>query len=306
MQIALSKNSDVSLRQQLAEQIVFLIRTGQLLAGQELPSVRALARQGKVHHNTVSEAYQELVRRGWLSRRPGSRLVVGRGSGAPLDGPHSLDELINETIQRARNMGYTLQALRQRVRERLLAQQPDHILVVEWETGLGEIIRREVQDSLGWPVERCTWEEFAKEPSLAIGAQVLVANQLVEDLKPFVPQSRPSIATVYSRADEHVDLIRKLRNPSIVAVASVSEIFLKTARSLLAPAIGRRHTLKEVLLVQDVPINLDIFDLVFCDTITVSMVRSRRKVHYRLIANDCLEHLAASLSHRPRTRVLGE
>jgi hypothetical protein len=47
MQITLSKHSDVPLRQQLAEQIAFLIRTGQLLAGQELPSVRVLARQGK-------------------------------------------------------------------------------------------------------------------------------------------------------------------------------------------------------------------------------------------------------------------
>jgi Bacterial regulatory proteins, gntR family len=50
MQISLSKNSDVPLRQQLAEQIVFLITTGQLRAGEELPSVRALARRVKVHH----------------------------------------------------------------------------------------------------------------------------------------------------------------------------------------------------------------------------------------------------------------
>ena len=60
MQIVLSKDSDVPLRQQLADQIVFLITTGQLQAGEALPSVRALGRQSKVHHNTVSEAYQDL------------------------------------------------------------------------------------------------------------------------------------------------------------------------------------------------------------------------------------------------------
>jgi GntR family transcriptional regulator len=81
MQITLSKDSEVPLRQQLAEQIVFLITTGQLHAGEELPSVRALARMCKVHHNTVSEAYQDLVRRGWLTRRRGSRLLVGADSG---------------------------------------------------------------------------------------------------------------------------------------------------------------------------------------------------------------------------------
>ena len=136
MQIALSKNSDVPLRQQLAEQIVFLITTGQLRAGEALPSVRALARQSKVHHNTVSEAYQQLVSRGWVTGRRGTQLVVGTNAGAPLVKPHTLDELINESIERAREMGYSLQALRQKVLERLMAQPPDHFLVVEREPGL--------------------------------------------------------------------------------------------------------------------------------------------------------------------------
>ena len=128
MRIVLSKESEIPLRQQLADQIVFLITTGQLQAGDALPSVRTLGRQSNVHHNTVSEAYQELVRRGWLTRRPGSRLVVGRVSPDRVVAPHDLDELINESIQRARKLGYSLQALRLRVRERLLAGPPDHFL----------------------------------------------------------------------------------------------------------------------------------------------------------------------------------
>src|ERR1700720_1907379 len=165
MKLSLSKNSDVSLRQQLAEQIVFLITTGQLRTGQQLPSVRALARRVKVHHNTVSEAYQELVRRHWLTRHHGSRLIVGAGT--RLKSPSSLDELINESIQRAKEMGYSLQALTERVRDRLLAQPPDHILVVEQEPGLREIIRLEIQGKLNWPVECCSPEQFAKDPNLA-------------------------------------------------------------------------------------------------------------------------------------------
>lgn len=296
MRIVLSKDSEVPLRQQLADQIVFLITTGQLQAGEELPSVRALGRLSKVHHNTVSEAYQDLVRRGWLTRRRGSRLVVGTDSSAASVTPHDLDELINESIQRARDMGFTLQALRLRVRERLLAQTPDHVLVVEEEPGLREIMRAEVHEGLGWLAQRCSLDELAREPGLAIGAQVLVANHLMERVKPLVSPSRPAIGIVYSRAAEQVDLIRKLRNPSVVAVVSVSERLLKTARGLLAQAIGRKHVLNEVLAVQGLPINPGAADLVFCDTVTLSLVRSRRKVHYRLIASDCLEHIAASLS----------
>src|SRR5579862_1452814 len=147
MDISLSKSSDVPLRQQLAEQIVFLITTGKLRVGQQLPSVRALARRTDVHHNTVSDAYQDLVRRKWLTRRRGSRLVVGVRAGKQA--PSGLDEIINESIQRAKDMGFSLRALTERVRERLLAEPPDHVLVVEEEAGLCEMICREVADAIG-------------------------------------------------------------------------------------------------------------------------------------------------------------
>jgi DNA-binding transcriptional regulator YhcF (GntR family) len=294
MQIALSKDSDVPLRHQLAEQIVFLITTGQVRAGQELPSVRALARQSSVHHNTVSEAYKELVRRGWLTRHPGSRLVVGTGEAAPLNSPQTLDGLINDSIQRAKEMGFTLQELRQRVRERLMAQPPDHFLVVEQELGLRAILRRELDEGVGRPIESCSLEEFQSEPGLAIGAQVLVANHLVDDLKPLVPETRPPIGIVFARAAEHTDLILNLQKPSIIAVVSVSESLLRTARSFLAPAIGRRHTFNEILVVKNAPVNLGYADLVFCDTITGPLIPTcRNKFHYRLIDSACLEQLVS-------------
>lgn len=300
MQIALSKKSDVPLRQQLAEQIVFLITTGQLQAGEELPSVRALARQSKVHHNTVSEAYKELVRRGWLTRRRGSRLVVGTDNGtarAELRDLNKLglDDVINETIGRARGLGYSLQALRQRVRERLMAQPPDHLLVVEDEPGLRAILEAEIRESLRCPVEGCSPEEFAREPGLTIGAQVVVANHHVEEIKPLVPRDRPAVGIVYAPAAGHIARLRALQNPSIVAVASVSESLLRTARGLLAPAVGTKHTFNEVLVAQGKSVSLGSVDLAFCDTVTYPKVRSRNKVLYRLITEDCLEDIAASL-----------
>jgi DNA-binding transcriptional regulator YhcF (GntR family) len=248
MQISLSKDSDVPLRQQIAEQIVFLITTGQLRAGQQLPSVRSLARRVKVHHNTVSEAYQDLVRRNWVTRQRGSRLIVGVHKGSSQQSPSSLDELINETIQRAKQLGYSLQALTECVRNRLLAEPADHFLVVEEEPGLREVIRQEVQERLGWSVKSCSPEHFSKEPELAFGAQVFAPNHIIEAMKSRVRLSRPPISITYSGADEHLDLIRSLKKPSIIAAVSVSESLLKTARSLFAPAMGRRHAFREFLL----------------------------------------------------------
>ena len=299
MQISLSKNSDIPLRQQLAEQIVFLITTGKLSAGQRLPSVRALARQVKVHHNTVSEAYQDLVRRKWLTRQRGSRLIVGPGAAAGPRSPSSLDELINESIQRAQAMGYSLQALTRHVRERLLAQPPDHILVVEQEAGLRQIIRQEVHAKLGWPVESCSLEQFLSDPALAVGAQVFAPNHAIEELRPLIAPNRPLLSISYAAADEHLNLIRRLRKPSIVAVVSTSESLLRTARGLLAPAIQRRHAFREFLSPQTGYMDLRGIDVAFCDSVVISSVRCRHKIHYHLVAARCLEDLASAIDQTP-------
>src|SRR5262249_10307916 len=138
MDIHIDSSSEVPIRRQLTEQVIFLIATERLHHGDLLPSVRELARRLKVHHNTVSEAYRDLVRRKGLERRRGSRLMVISRERPP--DAATLDDLINRTIAMARDNGYSLQELRERVRERLLAQPPDHILVVEQDAGLRELI----------------------------------------------------------------------------------------------------------------------------------------------------------------------
>jgi GntR family transcriptional regulator len=295
MQISLSKSSEVSLKQQLAEQIVFLITTGELRVGEQLPSVRALARRAKVHHNTVSEAYQELVRRKWLTRRKGSRLVVGVRANSGKQSPASLDQLINDSIQRAKELGYSLQILTERVRERLLAEPPDHVLVVEQETGLREIIRKEVMDELHFSVETCSLEEFTGAPERIIGAQIFAPNFTIEELNSLIPGNRPAVPIVYSGADRHVEFIRNLKKPSIVAAISVSESLLKTARALFAPAIGRKHIFREIRFSRKERIDLKSVDLAFCDSIAIDTVACREKILYRLVDSSCLEHLGTTI-----------
>ena len=146
MDIRIDSSNEVPIRRQLAEQIIFLIATERLKDGEHLPSVRELARRLKVHHNTVSEAYQDLVQRKWLERRRGSRLVVLSREGH-IEGL-TLDDLINRTIAIARENGYSLQQLRERVRERLLSEGPDHLLVVEQDQGLRDLIRAELRSAV--------------------------------------------------------------------------------------------------------------------------------------------------------------
>jgi GntR family transcriptional regulator len=300
MQIMLSKDSDVPLRQQLADQIVALITTGQLRSGERLPSVRSLARRIKIHHNTVSEAYQDLVQRKWLTRSRGSRLVVGAFAARAEALPVSLNALVNETIQRARNMGFSLQELTAHVRERLLAQPPDHILVVEDEAGMRELICREVQNQIAFPVRSCALAEFVADPSLAVGAQVFAPSHVVDKMTREGRLRLPAVAITYSEVAAYVELVRKLREPSVVAAVSISESVLKTARGVFAPAIGRRHTFRECLVRTGGSAELAGVDLAFCDSATIAMAGKVRNVHYRLVAGDSLEGLATSLGLQPR------
>jgi len=297
MDLRISKESDVPIRQQLAQQIVFLIATEKLKPGQALPSVRELARRLKIHHNTVSHAYQDLVRRTWLVRRRGTRVVVrAQADIRRQSAAEGLDELITMTILAARERGYSLQELRERLRQRLLTEPPDHLLVVDQEAGLRRLLQQEITDAVNWPAENCAREDLAANPGLAIGALVVVPQYALEDVKPLVPKAHLTIPVGFNSADQHVERIRRLEEPSVIAVVSVSLGFLKTAVSLLAAAVGRKHSLCQVLLPDDDLGVLRGADVIFCDSVAVRQVKGPRVVHYRLIAPSSLEYLAGAVA----------
>jgi hypothetical protein len=236
-----------------------------------------------------------LARRTWLVRRRGSRVVVRSHSDMlRLGAAEGLDGLINMTIQVARERGYSLQALRERLRQRLLTEPPDHILVVDQEAGLRRLLEQEITDALHWPVENCAREDLASNPGHAIGALVVVPQYAYEDVRPLVPKAHLTIPIGFNSADQHVERIRKLQQPSVIAVVSVSNGFLKTAVSLLAAAVGRKHSLCQVLLPQDDLGVLRGADIIFCDSVAIRKVKSPKAVHYSLVAPSSLEYLASA------------
>jgi len=248
MQIHIEKRSEVPARDQLRQQIIFLIGTGQLSIGMELPSVRQLARQLKVHHNTISHAYSQLTRDGWLVKKRGSRLVVGQTVKSRMEDFADLDDLIDRAIRLARSHGYSLQQLTTRVRARLLAEPSDHLLVVAPEKDLAELIRAEIAEAVGHQPDACSTSMLQQNPSIAIGAILITPNYFAARVRPAVPADRTVVPISYSPADAYIAAIRNLSQPSIIGVVSVSALFLETANGLLAPAIGRRHSFREFLL----------------------------------------------------------
>ena len=74
MDVILSNSSGVPIYEQIEEQIKSQIMTGDLAAGDALPSMRVLARDLKVSVITTKRAYEDLERDGFIES------VVGKGS----------------------------------------------------------------------------------------------------------------------------------------------------------------------------------------------------------------------------------
>ncbi|WP_417738134.1 GntR family transcriptional regulator [Rosistilla oblonga] len=68
MQLHISTDG-VPIFQQIVDQIQYRIVSGQLAAGDELPTIRGLAESLRVNPNTVARAYRELEHEGLVEKR---------------------------------------------------------------------------------------------------------------------------------------------------------------------------------------------------------------------------------------------
>ena len=294
--IRISKESDVTIHDQLVAEITFFIATRKWKPGEALPSVRDMARRLEINRNTVSQVYQELETHNLVLRRRGSRMLV-RSPGEVTSSPHlkDIDDVINQTLQAAQEAGYSIQQLRRRLRERLMAERPDHLLAVSDDSGIRHLLREELRESLGFPVETCSPDDLTSAHELMMGTLVVGPGGAISKIAGVVPKDRPAIPITFSSGSEQLERVRQLREPSTIAVVSISEFVLQTARGVLAPVVGQQHTLQEYFLPQQPAGNLEAADLVICDVIAARRVEARNVIQYRLVSPECLKILASAM-----------
>jgi DNA-binding transcriptional regulator YhcF (GntR family) len=234
MRLWLSRDSEVSIREQLVTQIVLGILSDDLAPGQRLPSTRELARRFALHANTVSAGYRQLERERWVEFRRGSGVYVrARKPEAPLSATLAVDQMINSLFRSARQLGVPLPALRSRVRQWLELQPPDHLLLIEPDKELRRILAFEIQQATAFPVTGCGLQECAGAVEGAI--PVLLPNRAAA-VKPLLPAGM-ELFTLQVRSVP-ASLGEWLPAPSgiLVGVASRSSDFLKLARTVLNAA----------------------------------------------------------------------
>ena len=235
MKFWLSKNSEVPIREQLVTQIVLGIVSNDLKAKQRLPSTRDLARRYNVHANTVSAAYRELSRRGWVEFRKGSGVYVRPQNIEKLDGKLALDDLIARFLRSTRGLGYSLVEIQAAFRRSFALQPPDHFLLIEPDKELREILGAEIKQVTNCKVVGASPDELA-DTTVVTGAVPVVLYGHAKDVRERL-DANSDLLVIHSASV--VESMRGQTRPtpdSLVAIVSRWPEFLRWARTMLVAA----------------------------------------------------------------------
>src|SRR5215208_1350699 len=127
MQIHLSATEGVPIYLQIVNQVKYLVASGRLAPGEELPAIRVLAERLVVNPNTVARAYRELEVAGVVEkRRTAGTYVSDAGSRlARRERLKIVTERIDALLAEARNLGIGTDEVIELVRQRDEILQPD-------------------------------------------------------------------------------------------------------------------------------------------------------------------------------------
>ncbi|MFM8396793.1 MAG: GntR family transcriptional regulator, partial [Pirellula sp.] len=127
MQIHIQAQGGVPIYLQVMQQIKYLVASGRLQPGDELPSIRSLAEQLIVNPNTIARAYRELESSGVVEKRRTAGTFVAQ-AGSPLARKERLKllkERIDQLLVEAFQMGFELDEVLKLVQQsELISQQP--------------------------------------------------------------------------------------------------------------------------------------------------------------------------------------
>jgi DNA-binding transcriptional regulator YhcF (GntR family) len=233
MQLWFSRTSGISIREQLATQVVLGIVSGELAAGQRLPSTRELARRFHLHPNTVSAGYRQLERGNWVEFRRGSGIYVGKRTPTPPPNGIALDRLIADFFRSTRELNTPLSEVRSRLRHWLELQPPDHFLLIEPDEQLAKIIVAEMREVVGFPVWSCVPADYRAQ---AEGAVPVAISFSEKTFRASLPAGLDVLTLHLRSAGASLAAHLPASRTALVGIASGWAPFLKNARTMLIAA----------------------------------------------------------------------
>jgi GntR family transcriptional regulator len=120
VQIHLSAAEGVPLYLQIVSQVKYMVASGRLAPGEELPPIRALAEQLTINPNTVARAYRELETAGVVTKRRTTGTYISN-AGSPLARSERwriLTERVDTLLAEAHQMDVTLEEIIELIQRR--------------------------------------------------------------------------------------------------------------------------------------------------------------------------------------------
>jgi len=236
MRFWITRNSEQPIREQLIRQVVLGILSEDLPAGHRLQSIRALARRHKIHSNTVSAAYQDLLRRGWVELRRGSGLYVKPLPSSGPEGSGELDALVATLLRDARKLGHDPEEVLDRLELMIRPRLYERILIVEPEKGMREILEAEVRAGTSDRVQSIAPTEIATMTDLDTCVVASLPSRAA-DVRARLPRNTPCITLRLNSVRKSLESHPRPPADAMHAVVSRSFEFRSSARTMLV-AVG--------------------------------------------------------------------
>ena len=126
MQIHISANDGLPIYVQVVNQVKYLVASGRLKPGDELPAIRVLAERLLVNPNTIARAYRELETAGVVEKRRTAGTYVSE-QGSPLarrERIRILSQRIDALLAEARQMDISFDDVQKLIEQRQTALEP--------------------------------------------------------------------------------------------------------------------------------------------------------------------------------------
>lgn len=210
--LRINRKSAVSVHVQLQSQIRHLVSAGALKPGMQLPTVRQLAGFLRINRNTVARALADLYRDGYLEGHQGRGTFVA--AHAPIRegrAARSLERLVEETLERARRLGFTqeeiMTAIAARAPHGRTPRAPRmRALLVECNDPELTRYREQIEEELPLVVDRLLVEELEgrvlREPEFLAGYRVVITTFFhIREVKQALPPDGPPAMALLSESN---------------------------------------------------------------------------------------------------------
>ena len=246
VQFYIQSDSDIPASKQLFDQIQFAIASRQYPPEYRLPSTRQLAMMTGLHRNTISKVYKQLEDTGLVESRAGSGIFVkaqghegGTNNTTSKDNPypeayqvvrHSLDELLKQgcSLTQARQLFLEEIDWRLRCSARVLVTVPTRDL------GAGQLMVKELEKSLGIPVQLVPMEGLEKVLEQTHSGTVVTSRYFIRTAEALAaPQSVRVIPVDIYDYEQEIDMVKKLPKDSCLGLVSLSGGILGVAEIII-------------------------------------------------------------------------